>query len=107
MKLKKNVKLLGVKSEILLAMKIVDDVYKDVISSGATITSVVDGTHGRGSFHYKGLAFDVRTRNDDNPIQWDVTVKNRLVDEIRNRLNDEFDVVLEKDHIHVEWDPKR
>jgi hypothetical protein len=64
------------------------------------ITSAVDGTHSPNSRHYRGLALDFRTRN--------VPADQRQVlrDSIATALGTDFDVVLEADHLHVEWDPK-
>lgn len=64
------------------------------------ITSAIDGKHSRGSLHYVGLALDFRTNNmpsGELP---------RIRDKIAARLGENFDVVLEKDHLHVELDPK-
>jgi hypothetical protein len=100
MLLKNNVKLFGVKCEIILAMQIVDDVYKD-FEEELVITSVMDGKHSKNSLHYKGYAFDCRIWYFD---------KNELpvvIEEIKKRLTKEFDVVLEKDHIHIEYDINR
>jgi hypothetical protein len=65
-----------------------------------TITSGTDGKHKRGSKHYSGEALDVRTRNLTK-----ANVK-RVVDMLAARLGRGYDVVLETDHIHVEYDPK-
>lgn len=64
-----------------------------------TVTSVTDGKHREGSLHYKGLAFDLRTR--------DLTKEEveLLADHLRGILEGEWDVVVEKTHIHVEFDP--
>ena len=64
------------------------------------VTSGTDGTHRTGSLHYFGLAFDFRTRT--------VPASSRagLRDEIAKRLGSNYDVVLESDHLHVEYDPK-
>jgi len=65
-----------------------------------TLTSGVDGQHSPRSRHYLGLAADFRTR--------DILVGTRtaLRDAIASRLGQDFDVILESDHLHVEWDPK-
>ena len=56
------------------------------------VTSGMDGKHMTGSLHYKGLAADLRF-----PLR----------DEIKATLGPNWDVVWEKDHIHVEFDPKQ
>ena len=60
------------------------------------ITSGKDGTHGNGSLHYEGKAEDLRTWN----------VLDALVKQLKAHLGPDYDVVLEKDHIHVERDVK-
>jgi len=64
-----------------------------------TITSVADGKHGPKSLHYAGYAFDFRTRmmrDGDKQI---------VASAVSKALGDEYDVVAEKTHIHVEYDP--
>jgi len=59
------------------------------------ITSIREGTHSDGSFHYDGRAWDQRMN------------KNVTIDEMRAALGgNNFDIVLECDHVHVEYDPK-
>ena len=64
------------------------------------VTSLEDGNHMKGSFHYVGRAADLRTRD----IPPDVC--KQLVRDIKASLGNDYDVVLEKDHIHLEYDPK-
>lgn len=66
-----------------------------------TITSGVEGTHGRSSKHYIEAAFDIRIR--DLP---DMDTARRLAKELAKNIGEMYDVVLERDHIHVEYDPK-
>lgn len=61
------------------------------------ITSTYEGTHGEGSLHYSNDAVDVRV-----PDKYGITAKRDL----KIGLGKDYDVVLERDHIHVEWDPK-
>jgi hypothetical protein len=66
-----------------------------------TITSLTEGEHSEHSLHYKGLAFDMRTR--------DFTVEQleSVFNHVKQKLNPiGYDVVKEGDHIHVEYDPK-
>jgi len=77
-----------------------DDIYASAgISNMPTITSGRDGDHSTNSLHYLGRALDLRTR--DLP-SWKV---GPLVAALKLALGDDFDVVLEKDHIHLELDP--
>jgi hypothetical protein len=65
-----------------------------------TVTSGLDSTHSAESLHYEGLAEDYRTR-DVAPSQL-----SGMVSEARAILGRDYDVVLESDHLHVEYDPK-
>ena len=74
--------------------------FFDEIGKHCIVTSAWDSQHRPGSLHYVGCAFDLRTRHLDD------IEASAVADEIRNRLGRDFDVVLESDHIHVEWQPK-
>jgi hypothetical protein len=99
MELKPGVSLVGIQGPIIVAMMVIRDVMP-LFSPDYVITACTDGTHGKGSLHYKGLAIDVRIRN--------MLPSNKALcrQEIARRLGPEFDVVLEVDHLHVEFDPK-
>lgn len=99
MKIKKGVRVFGVRPEVVLALFICEGVYRE-FQRECVITSVIDGRHSRGSKHYSGNAVDIRTRNL-NPLD-----KEPVKDEIAARLGEDYDVVLERDHIHIEFDPK-
>lgn len=98
---KSGVKLEGVKPETVLGIIIAATVFA---SHGYlfTLTSVTDGKEWRSaeSLHPFGYAFDCRI--------WDVPKKKLepLCAALKNALGPEFDVVLEKDHIHIEFDPR-
>lgn len=66
-----------------------------------TITSAVDGTHMANSKHYTGDALDWRIWESDAR-----GLTASIAAEMRYYLGSDYDVVLEKDHIHVEYDPK-
>jgi len=61
------------------------------------ITSTYDGNHMPGSLHYANQAYDVRVPHKQ---------MRRACDGIKDALSFDFDVILEEDHIHVEYDPK-
>ena len=97
MRLKPGVRILGVKPEILLAMMVAERAY---LPDEMTITSVMEGTHKRGSDHYTGNAFDCRIRHISRARA------EEIAHQIGDALGDDFDVVLKPDHLHIEYDPK-
>lgn len=99
MQIKKGVRVTGLSPEIVIAIIVVNDVYRKY-GRDCTITSGTEGKHGYSSEHYKGDAVDFRTR-DLFPDQ-----KTAIAKEIAARLGDNYDVVLEETHLHVEFDPK-
>lgn len=80
---------------------IVDQVYEENGIKECWITAGIDGQHQDGSLHYVGYAIDVRTNNvptgELDPIRA----------EIKRRLGDDFDVVKEGDHFHIEAQPHK
>ena len=86
--------------QTLIAMEVAADIYEIAVQKTLVITSVNDSDHMVSSLHYKGLAFDCRTR-DLTPMQISVIVRM-----LKEALTSEFDIVLESDHIHIEYDPK-
>jgi len=67
----------------------------------ATVTSIYDGVRNAESLHLKYRAVDFRTRNMPLPDQFNIQ------ELIASVLGEDFDVVLESDHLHVEYDPFR
>jgi hypothetical protein len=65
-----------------------------------TVTSGEDGQHMSGSRHYTGDAIDIRRRNLSKP-QLDAVLAG-----LKERLGPGYDIVLERTHIHVEYDPR-
>lgn len=98
--LKSSARITGVRPETLFAMRVAEGVFEDRKLGLMTVTSCADGKHSPGSKHYVGGAFDIRTR-DIPQDQWQI-----VAGDIRERLGSEFDVVVEKDHFHIELDPK-
>lgn len=99
MKLKEGVKLNGLQPQIVLAMQIVNSIYNKNLHE-LVITSVSDGLHKQDSKHYQGMGFDCRTKEIKGRRSLDI------LNDCRDALGDDFDVILEKDHLHVEYDPK-
>lgn len=94
-----DVKIAGLQPEALLGMLVADGIFRH-IGLPCVITSVTGGKHMKGSLHPKGFAFDIRTRS------LSTTNKVFLLSELTNSLPNDFDVIDESDHIHVEFDPK-
>lgn len=100
MTLKPGVRITGIKAEALVALMVAESVYRS-LGYEMTVTSVCEGTHSRGSIHYVGMAFDLRTSNLSEQA------KHLVRDSIAEQLGADFDVVLEKDHLHCEFEPKQ
>lgn len=104
---KKGVLLHGLVNEVWLALIVAEAIYEE---HGLTlvVTSARDGTHSRASAHYTGRAVDLRIRNvagygvhgSNSPEIQEIAA------DLRAALGQYYDVVLESDHIHVEFDPK-
>lgn len=97
--LKPGVDLRGIKPQAVMAYAIASLVYARH-KAVCVVTSGTDGTHGPNSLHYSGNALDLRT-NMFTKEEQDVVHRDLVV-----ALGAQFDVVLESDHIHVEFDPK-
>jgi len=97
--LKPGVSIRGIRSETVLGICLAQIVMNNN-GYNCVVTSVTDSKHGFGSLHFVGAAFDMRSRH--------VPVEERAVitKELKEVLGDEFDVVLERDHWHIEFQPK-
>lgn len=97
MKLKDGVKLEGVSWQMFHAAIVAEAVFAKH-GSDLVITSANDGKHGTHTLHHKGLALDLRT--------WQVAGREQQVaNDLQKALGNDYDVVAESDHIHVEYDP--
>lgn len=94
--LKEGVSIAGIRPELVLALTIAQAIYEDY-GYPMLITSLLDGEHMRASLHYVGAAGDLRLPSGD---------VGQIVDSLRGALGDNYDVVLETDHIHIEFQPK-
>lgn len=87
------------KLEIQKALKVFLYVY-GFYGQKLTVTSCNDGQHMKESLHYTNDAFDLRTRGINGDILLKITRK------AKSFLGKDYDIVLEKNHFHVEYDPK-
>lgn len=65
----------------------------------AVVTSANDGVHSRQTLHDDGRAIDIRSRHIPSEDQ------QLILSQLQSTLGDEWDVVLESDHFHLEYDP--
>jgi hypothetical protein len=100
MRLKQGVSLKKIQPQVALAAIIINDIYEQY-DIECVITSVCDGKHKPNSKHYEGLALDIRTNNIP-----DMNMKAQIEKDIKSALEDDFDVVFEGDHYHIEYDPE-
>ena len=77
---------------------IIEMVTKAFIDEEPVITSTWEGTHLPWSKHYQGLAIDFRMPEKHDP---DI-----IIPRLKDMLGPDYDVINERDHIHVEFDPK-
>ena len=97
--LKPGVVVTGIRPELLLGVIVAERVYERN-HYPLTITSLSDGEHRPNSLHYKGFAADLRTRDVAMPLLGVITR------ELKEALGRDYDVVLEGDHLHLEFDKK-
>lgn len=96
--IKPGVRLLGLKPEIQIGLQVAEGVYA---AHGWTLrlTSGVEGRHMRASLHYAGQAVDLGLPPSGTDLP-------AFVAELKVALCEEFDIVLEADHAHLEFQPK-
>lgn len=98
--------------------RVLDSVCMEVVGEPARITSVLDGTHGRSSLHYNGKAIDLGVKyypySDVNPNYFSKPERQKIVEKIYVAIGnavglgqpEDWDIIDEEDHIHIEYDPK-
>lgn len=95
-KLKKGVSLAGLQIVMRPVIKAAGKAYKKQKLAALWITCGSDGDHGISSLHPYGLALDFRL--PPNPQV--------AAAEMRKELGCNYDIIVEKTHIHSEYDPK-
>ena len=89
----------GLKPEILLAIQIAYSVWPQHIDMVITSGTELGDFRKKGSKHLSGQAIDIRTHGLDRELVYDLTTF------IQDALGTDYDVVLESNHIHIEFDP--
>jgi len=104
MLLKMGVSVRCLKREIRRALPIIDRVYREVAGHESVLTSGDEGNHSPGSLHYAGEAVDVGLPGSHGMVSRASSTE--VVSALRQKLGPKYDVVLESNHIHVEYDPE-
>ena len=94
MLIKAGVDISRLKKEMRVALNVCDMVLRQH-EIEVTVTSTFEGTHSAGSLHYAHQAVDIRSES----------ITGDIVDEFRQQLSNNYDVVDEGSHIHIEYDP--
>jgi hypothetical protein len=97
--IKQSADVRGLRQEVWEAIYKADQIYAEY-GKNVVITSGLDSKHSIGSFHYVGLAVDLRTRHLSR------AEARQIYNLLKESLGNEYDVILESTHLHVEWDPR-
>ena len=100
--LKEDVDPTALRPELIIAILVAQEVYR-LYGRELVITSLNDSRHSLTSLHYAGAAVDIRT----NHLDLSEPQKDEIREKIRERLPRHYDVVLESDHLHIEYQPRR
>jgi len=102
MKKKKGVDAKDICPQIWFALGLCEGEMRQLAGVELVITSGRDGEHQKNSLHHVGCAVDIRIR------RLTPAGKRRLCQHLKLLLDARgYDVVLESDHLHIEWDPKK
>jgi len=102
-----TVSIKGFKTELVLALFIVDQVMKEQGQEALITSGSEESTrHGKTSLHYDGGASDLRSKWFSHPEMVLALCKEALGD------NPDIDMILEyegkaNEHFHIEYQPKR
>ena len=101
MLLKETVTRQGVQPQIFYAIGVAECVYREA-GFACIVTSLTDSHEDRpASLHNKGLAVDFRTRHLTPEAKFKIAGSLKAILDPQG-----YDVVMEANHIHVEFDPK-
>lgn len=98
-----SVNIWGLEKEMQPVLKNAANIWLNVAGVDLVVASARDGLHSSGSLHYYGYAVDLRTWTKDHR-QMSREEKDDLADRLRHVIGTNYDVIVEGDHIHVEYD---
>lgn len=90
------------------SLKEVEELFEVMEFGEPVVTSTFGGTHSPHSLHYQNRAYDIRlpSKNVSGKSTDPVELNKDAVRGIKEKLGSDFDIILEKSHIHIEYDPK-
>jgi len=97
---RRGAKVNGIRGEIILAAVVASQVFAKH-GLDCIITEATGSKHGYASIHYLGLAIDLRTSHIKTQAKL-----NSIMADLKSSLNEQYDIVLESNHIHIEYQPK-
>ena len=86
----------GMSVELLFALTVAAMLYREH-AERLVVTHLTDGKHMVSSLHYTGNAGDIRLPKRHPTM---------IEQELSKRLGKDYDVILHKTHIHIEYQPK-
>jgi hypothetical protein len=92
-------RIVGIRTELVFAIIVVNNIFSSH-NLDCVVTCGLDGKHAVNSLHYVGCALDIRLPST-------AEMQGVIITEMKRYLDDEFDVVLENDHYHLELQPKK
>lgn len=96
MQIKNGASIAGLHLLMRPVLKVAEQIWKDAgRPEGVLITAGLDGIHSAGSWHYYGLALDLRNN------YFDEATKKEVAKKLKTALPS-YDVVIHSTHIHVE-----
>jgi uncharacterized protein YcbK (DUF882 family) len=104
--IKPGVQIAGLRREMQMAIDYAEDVYEKfghtlIMTDGYDDQKKIVRGRVKNSKHYSGEAFDIRIWNVGADLH-------RIFGRLKKGLEPlGFDILLENDHIHIEYDPKR
>ena len=99
-RIEKGVDICNLSPQMAVAVAVLQSAFRETLSAALTITSGRDGNH-RHVLHYVGQALDFRIHN------LTTSDMDRVEGLCQGLLGEQYDVVLENDHLHVEFDPRQ
>lgn len=97
MRIKPGVTMAGLDLRMRRVLVEADKIWRQ-LGAELVVTSALDGEHSAGSLHYYGLAVDLRTKC----FAGDPGHPAAAAAMLQLALGDGYEVILERDHIHVE-----